>query len=245
MENGNSTKTLETFCVLICAFNEEEQIGNVVRSALDQHPNEVIVVDDGSSDATAQIAEECGAVVLKNGTNQGKGASLNRGFKRVHEKQFDAVIVIDGDGQHDPAEISRFLDAYRRTGIPVLIGNRMSDIQDMPLVRRYTNRFMAWVLNRLVKIYVADPPCGYRFYRSDVLPFILSAETRFAFEFDVLVHAAVRRIRIDSVRISTIYNRKRRSHVAPIQDAWLLFGVVKHHFFAARKEAEAALKVSR
>lgn len=237
MENGGGTKTDDTFCVLICAFNEAERIGSVIRSALEQHPNEVIVVDDGSSDSTAEIAEECGAVVLKNETNRGKGASLNRGFERVQEKHFDAVIVIDGDGQHNPEEIPRFLDAYQRTGIPILIGNRMADVRGMPLIRRYTNRFMAWVLNRLVKIYVADPPCGYRFYRSDVLPFILSSETRFAFEFDVLVHAALRRIRIDSVRISTIYNRKRRSHVAPVRDAWLLFGVVKHHFFAVRKEA--------
>lgn len=242
MGNGSSTKAVDRFCVLICAFNEAERIGAVIRAAQEQQPSEVIVIDDGSSDSTAEIAELCGAVVLKNGINLGKGASLNRGFERVREKNFDAVIVIDGDGQHDPFEIPHFLDAYQRTGIPILIGNRMSDVRGMPLIRRYTNRFMAWVLNRLVKIYVADPPCGYRFYRSDVLPFILSAEARFAYEFDVLVHAALRSIRIDSVRISTIYNRKQRSHVAPIRDAWLLFGVVKHHFFAARRAHEPPVK---
>lgn len=236
MENTNSTKTIETFCVLICALNEAEGIGDVIRAALKQNPVEVVVVDDGSSDATGEVAEKAGARVLRNPENYGKGASLSRGFEYVRKQGYGAVIVVDGDGQHDPAEIPRFLDAYGRTGIPILIGSRMSDVDGMPLIRRYTNRFMAWVLNRLVKIYVADPPCGYRFYRSDVLPIIGSKESRFAFEFDVLIHAALRRIRIDSVRISTIYNRKRRSNIAPLRDTWLLFKVVKHHFFARRAD---------
>lgn len=243
MENSTSSKTIDTFCVLICAFNEADHINEVVRSALKQNPDKVIVVDDGSTDGTADRAEKAGAYVVRNSENMGKGASLNRGFDLIAQHPCDAVIVIDGDGQHDPSEIPRFLDAYRRTGIPVLIGNRMADVQGMPFVRRYTNRFMAWVLNRLVKIYVADPPCGYRFYRADVLPFIRSRESRFAFEFDVLVHAALRRIRIDSVRVSTIYNRKRRSHVAPVRDAWLLFQVVRYHFFASRRHENENAKL--
>lgn len=230
MGNGNHTKKIETFCVLICALNEAEYIERVVRTTLEQRPCKVVVIDDGSTDETAELAEKAGAYVLRNPENMGKGASLHRGFELVRERNCDAVVVLDGDGQHDPREIERFLDAYERTRIPILVGNRMADTSGMPFIRRWTNRSMAWVLNRLVKIYVADPPCGYRFYRTDVLPFIMSDEKRFAFEFDVLIHAALRHIRIDSVRISTIYNRKRRSHVAPLRDAWLLFRVVKHHF---------------
>jgi len=204
--------------------------------ALEQMPCQVVVVDDGSSDNTAELAEQAGAYVLRNPENLGKGASLQRGFKLVRERNCDAVIVIDGDGQHDPREISRFLDAHERTHIPILIGNRMADTTDMPFMRKWTNRFMCRMLNRLTKLYVADPPCGFRFYRTDILPYIMSDEKRFAFEFDVLIHAALRHIRIDSVRVSTIYNSGQRSHVAPLRDTWMLFGVVRHHFFTARHE---------
>ncbi len=232
----NSTKKVDTFCVLICAFNEAGHIEQVVKAALAQGPLKVVVVDDGSVDDTALIAQKAGALVLRNDQNRGKGASLTLGFQETKTLGCDAVIVLDGDGQHDPEEIPHFIDAYNRTGIPMLIGNRMSNTRGMPLIRQWTNRFMAWVLNRLVKIYVADPPCGYRFYRADIIPFILSSEARFAFEFDVLVHAALRHIRIDSVRISTLYNRGRRSHVAPIRDAWLLFKVVLYHGFENRHD---------
>jgi len=227
----NDTKKVEAFCVLVCAHNEARHIEAVVRTALEQTPCRVVVVDDGSTDATAELAERAGAYVLRNPKNLGKGAALRRGFELVCERNCDAVIVVDGDGQHDPCEIKRFLDAYKRTHIPILIGNRMANTQGMPFVRKWTNRFMCRVLNRLTKIYVADPPCGFRFYRTDVLPFIMSQESRFAFEFDILIHAALRHIRVDSVCISTIYHKgQRRSHVAPFRDAWLLFRTVAEHF---------------
>lgn len=237
MENGKP-KGIKNFCVLVCAFNEAEHIERVVRESLAQGPAKVIVVDDGSTDGTAALAEKAGAWVLRNPENLGKGASLRHGFELVRQRNFDAVVVVDGDGQHDPREIVRFLEAYERTHIPILIGNRMSDTTGMPFTRRWTNRAMAWGLNRLVKIYIADPPCGYRFYRTDMLPFIMSDETRFAFEFDILLHAALRRIRIDSVRISTIYNRNRRSHVAPLRDAWLLARTILHHFPLSQHEQQ-------
>ncbi|MEN7972776.1 MAG: glycosyltransferase family 2 protein [Verrucomicrobiota bacterium] len=232
MENGNNhAKKVEKFCVLICAYNEAEHIESVVRAALDQKPCRVVVIDDGSSDGTAELAEQAGAHVLRNSENLGKGASLQRGFELVREHCCDAVVVVDGDGQHDPREIGRFLDAYKRTHIPILVGNRMANPEGMPFLRKWTNRIMCRILNRLTRIYVPDPPCGFRFYRTDILPFIMSSESRFAFEFDILIHAALRHIRVDSVRISTIYHKGgRRSHVSPFRDAWLLFRAVAEHY---------------
>ena len=229
-------RKVETFCVLVCAHNEAEHIEAVVRTAQEQNPCQIVVVDDGSTDNTAELAGKAGAYVLRNPENLGKGASLQRGFKLVRDRNCDAMIVLDADGQHDPREIPRFLDAYERTRIPILVGNRMADTAGMPFLRKWTNRLMCRMLNRLVKLYVADPSCGFRFYRTDILPFIMSDEKRFAFDFDILIHAALRHIRVDSVRISTIYHSgKRRRHVAPLRDAWLLLRSIQEHFPATKK----------
>jgi glycosyltransferase involved in cell wall biosynthesis len=235
-ESPINKKSTDSFCVLICAYNEARHIEEVVRLALEQNPCRVIVVDDGSTDETAELAEKAGAMVLKNPKNLGKGASIQRGFQLLRDTPCGAVIVVDGDGQHDPREIPRFLDAYRRTKIPLLAGNRMADTAGMPFLRRQTNRLMSWMLNRLTKIYVADPPCGFRFYRTDILPFIMSDEKRFAFEFDILLHAALRHIRIDSVRVSTIYHPGEKSHVSPFRDAWLLIQSILEHFPLIKKK---------
>lgn len=225
---------IKQYGVLICAYNEAGTIGSLVRSVIELGASELIVVDDGSSDHTAALAQQAGATVLRNRRNLGKGSSLKRGFKAMLDRKMDAVVVVDGDGQHDPQEIPFFLDAYERTGIPILIGNRMANTRGMPILRRWTNRFFAFTLNRLMKIYVADPPCGFRFYRSDILPFIMSSEQRFAFEFDVLLRAASRKIRIDSVQISTIYGKHQQSHVEPFRDTWLLGGVIRNHLNRTR-----------
>ena len=215
--------------ILICAYNEEAQIDFLIRKILPQNPSEIVVIDDGSSDNTAVLAQQAGATVLRNRKNLGKGSSLKRGFKYFINKKVEAVIVLDADGQHDPNEIQNFIDTHERTGIPILIGNRMADTKGMPSVRKLTNTFMSFVLNRLTKIYIPDPPCGFRFYTIDVLPFITSREQRFAFEFDVLIMAAKRKIRIDSVKISTIYKNKQFSHIAPLRDSWLFTKVVWRH----------------
>ena len=217
--------------ILICAYNEEAQIDFLIRKILPHNPSEIVVIDDGSSDNTAVLAQQAGATVLRNRKNLGKGSSLKRGFKYFINKKVKSVIVLDADGQHDPNEIQNFIDTYERTGIPILIGNRMADTKGMPSIRKFTNTFMSFVLNRLTKIYIPDPPCGFRFYTIDVLPFITSREQRFAFEFDVLIMAAKRKIRIDSVKISTIYKNKQVSHIAPFRDSWLFTKVVWRYLF--------------
>ena len=148
MESGINTKEIENFGVLICAFNEAKHIEQVIRTTWEQKPDHVVVVDDSSSDETVMLAERAGAKVLQNSENLGKGECLRRGFKYLSELGCDAVIVLAGDGRHDPREIGRFLDAYKRTQTPVLVGNRMAAIEGMPLIRRGINHVMSWILNR-------------------------------------------------------------------------------------------------
>jgi len=203
-------------CVVIPAFGEEQKIGNVVR-AVKKHGLDVVVVDDGSQDRTADVAEEAGAKVIRLGVNHGKGVALNKAFDYARENSYDALITMDADGQHDPDEVPKFIEAYIRTGIPVLVGNRMAEPESMPRIRRWTNQFMSWLLSRAMGQYVPDTQCGFRLYRCDMIPFVSAESERFAAESEILLHIASRRIRIGSVRISTIYGDEN-SKINPLSD---------------------------
>ena len=209
-------KEVARVAVLMPAFCEEQTVGDVVSRARNYLPD-VIVVDDASTDETAARAEAAGATVIRRKVNGGKGAALTEGFKYVLAQGFDAVITLDADGFHDPAEITNFFEAYYRTHLPVLIGNRMADIKRIPLVRRWTIRTMSFWLDRLLGVYVPDPPCGFRFYRCDVLPFILEEKSSLPSEFETLLNIASRRIRVGSVRI-TKPPKRHKSLIAPFRD---------------------------
>ena len=203
-------------CVVVPAYNEEARIGEVVRS-IRAHVPDVIVVDDGSRDGTARAAEAAGATVVRHAVNRGKGVALNTGFEQARQRGCDYVITMDGDGQHDSADLPKFVEAYVRTAIPVLVGNRMADPRAMPLVRRLTNRFMSWLLSREMGQYVPDTQCGYRLYRCAVIPFVSTQSTRFAAESEILLHVTERGIRVDSVPVATIY-RDEKSKINPFKD---------------------------
>jgi glycosyltransferase involved in cell wall biosynthesis len=214
-------------CAIVPAYREAARIGGVVAGVL-RHVRDVIVVDDGSGDETAAAAGKAGALVVQHPRNMGKGAALNTGFETARGRGFDVMITLDADGQHGPDEIPRFIEAYVRTGIPVLIGNRMWDTARMPLVRRLTNRFMSWLLSREMGQYVADTQCGFRLYRGDVIPFVSAESQRFAAESEILLHIAARGIRMDSVPISTIY-RDEKSKINPLRDALRFFDMLARY----------------
>lgn len=212
------------FCVTIPAFHEESKIGAVVRAVREQGLD-VVVIDDGSGDRTAAEAEAAGAKVVVHPQNMGKGVALNTGFTYARENGYNAVITMDADGQHAPAEAAKFIEAYVRTGIPVLIGNRMADAENMPRIRLWTNRFMSWMLSRVMDQYVPDTQCGYRLYRCDVLPFVSARSERFAAESEMLLHIAGRGIKIGSVRVSTIY-ADEKSKVNPLTDTFRFISMI-------------------
>lgn len=215
-------------CVVIPAYREQRMIRDVVQRVR-QYVQTVIVVDDGSPDRTAEEAGAAGAVVLRHPTNMGKGVALNTGFNYARQNQFDYLITLDADGQHDPADIPRFIDAYERTGIPVLIGNRMGALSNMPQVRKWTNRYMSWLLSRAMGQYVPDTQCGFRLFRCDVLPFIEAQSTRFAAESEILLHIASRGIRMDAVPIAVIYNQEI-SKINPVRDTFRFFLMLSRYY---------------
>ncbi|MDD5657076.1 MAG: glycosyltransferase family 2 protein [Elusimicrobia bacterium] len=213
---------MKTACV-IPAFNEEASVGAVASGCLAQGLP-VYVVDDGSRDATAERARAAGARVIPFPANRGKGACLAAGARRAADEGFEAVIFLDADGQHDPAEIPRFL-AAAEGGAAVVVGCRSFGAA-MPLARRLTNRFQARLLSALAGAPLADTQCGFRLVRLDLWPRIEPASGRFAAESEMLVAAARAGAAIAEVPIQTIYLPGRKSRINPALDTLRFFALI-------------------
>lgn len=214
-------------CVIIPAYQAAATIGSLV-AEVREYISDVVVVDDGSRDATAQHAQQAGAVLLRHGTNMGKGAALQTGFEWALRAGKRLAITMDADGQHRPADIPKFLSAYRRTGIPVLLGNRTAHRENMPFSRRSSNAVMSWLLNRMMHRYVPDTQCGFRLFRGDVLPFLNADSQRFAAESEVLLHLADRGFRMDSVRVN-VQEAAQRSTIRPLRDTLQFLGMLRRY----------------
>ena len=212
-------------CVLIPAYLEERRIRGVVQSVL-QYIQPVIVIDDGSPDRTSAEASSAGAVVIKHQKNMGKGAALNTGFAYAGKQNFDFVITMDADGQHFPGDIPRFIEAFKRTGTPALVGNRMDATKEMPLVRKLTNMFMSWYLSKQMGQHVPDTQSGFRLYAAQALPFLATESDRYAAESETLLRLAVKKIKIDSVPITVIYSDEK-SKIRPVSDTIRFFAMMR------------------
>ena len=197
---------------MVPAFNEAGRIGAVVRGALVHLP--VLVVDDGSTDATAAESEDAGADFVVQRPNQGKGAALRAGFRWALERGFDAVVTLDGDGQHDPGSIPAFLAARTVAGDALVIGCR--DFRRMPLVRRAANslggRAFSWAVGRDIP----DNQSGYRLIdRRLMVALLASRETGFAFEVEMITTCIRGGWPMAWVPIHTIYGDEP-SHIRPL-----------------------------
>lgn len=217
----------EKICIIIPAFKEAAHIGAVV-CAVRVQALDVVVVDDGSPDATAAEAEAAGAHVLRHPINRGKGAALETAFQFVRECGYTAVVTMDGDGQHDPADVPALLTAYQQTGAAVVVGNRMTTNAKMPRIRRWTNQVMSWLLSRSIGQRIPDTQCGFRLYRVDVLPRQPLSSTRYAAESEILLDLAARGVHIASVPVRTIY-RDEQSKINPVVDTLRFFGMMLRH----------------
>ena len=208
---------------LIPGYNESERIRAVIEATRAFLP--VLVVDDGSTDDTAAIAEKEGATVLKQVPNQGKGAALKRGFRWAMENGYDAVLMLDADGQHDPSEIPRFLHAHAAHNSDLIIGFRNFD--EMPFKRRIANTVgrasISWAMGQKI----LDNQSGYRLVSRRLMQATLeSDEAGFEFEVDMVVLCVKRGMRLDWVPIRTIYAGEK-SHIKPWSHIKNFFRVVR------------------
>jgi len=195
---------METVLALIPGYQEGPRIRAVVERAREHLP--VVVVDDGSTDDTAAQAEAAGATVLRQVPNAGKGAALRAGFRHALERGAAAVVTLDADGQHDPAEIPAFLAAFEagRPAPELIVGCR--DFADMPPLRRLSNTLGTWVFSAAVGRRVADNQSGYRLIGPRLMTALLdSTESGFEFEVEMIARCIAMGLPMTEVPIRTIY----------------------------------------
>jgi glycosyltransferase involved in cell wall biosynthesis len=218
-----------TVTVVIPAYNEAVTIADIVRRARPQ-VERVMVVDDGSGDGTAAEAEGAGATVLRQPGNQGKGAALWRGMQAAAARGAEAVITLDGDGQHRPEDIPKLLEAHQRWPGRLVIAARLERRERAPPLRRFANRMADFWVSWAAGWPIRDTQSGFRLYPAG---FLRRADgprpgrRGFVFESELLIQAAHRGCYPATVAIETIYPPQGRpSHYRPWRDTLRITAMV-------------------
>jgi glycosyltransferase involved in cell wall biosynthesis len=201
---------------VIPARDAEGTIGAVVRGLLENIPElSVLVVDDGSVDATSARAREAGADVIRHEANAGKGAALQTGFDEASRRGIERVLTLDADGQHDPAFAAKLLRAL--DGSDIVIGSRDGNRSGMPWLRRATNSVMTSIVSGLAGKRIEDTQSGYRGIRTEVLAAVRPRSSRFDYESEFLIEAGRKGFRMGATPVPTLYNAPG-SHIHPVRD---------------------------
>lgn len=206
------------FAVIIPALNAERTLPRVVVDARVQL-EPVLVIDDGSTDATGAVAAAVGATVIRHPVNRGKGGALKTGFHWALENGFDGVITLDADGQHLASEIPKFLRERERGGADLIIGGRSHLFGGMLPRRRMANRFSAACIAFASGVKITDSQSGFRFYSANLLRNLKLRTDGFDMESEVIVRAGRRKFGIVTIPIELGFvDGIATSHYKPLKD---------------------------
>ncbi len=189
----------------IPAYNEEKYIGTVVLKTR-QYVDDVIVVDDGRTDQTGNVARLAGAIVIQHKRNKGKGASIQTILAEVKKRNPDILVLLDADSQHNPDEIPNLIkaifDGYDRS-----IGSRVQQSSNIPRYRRVGQRVLSYFSRILSREKVADSECGLRAFSSKAIAELKLTQNGMAISAETIAAAAERGLKITEVPISAIYTK--------------------------------------
>jgi glycosyltransferase involved in cell wall biosynthesis len=206
-----------TCTAVIPCFNEGANIATLV-VALRQHLPLVMVVDDDSTDDTATLAKDVGAVVVRHTRNLGKGAALQTGLSQALKRGFEWAITLDGDGQHAPDDLPAFLRCAEQTGALLVVGNRMHNAHAIPWLRRQVNRWMSRQLSQRAGSPLPDTQCGFRLIHLQTWASLSLNTEHFEIESEMLMSFLAAEHRVAFVPIRVI-GRGRNSHIHPVADS--------------------------
>jgi glycosyltransferase involved in cell wall biosynthesis len=220
---------------LVPAYQAAAQLGEVLlRLKALPEPLETLVVDDGSRDATAEVARQFGARVISFAGNRGKGFALLAGFEALRD--FEAVVTLDADGQHPPECLPAFI-AAAEAGADLVLGAR-AITSEMPPLRRFANRFSSAWCSAIARQQISDSQCGYRLYRREVLLRTPVRASRYEVETEMAVRAARLGFRLAEVTIPTVYGDET-SHLSPTRDVPRIVGMMLRLTFEPGAHARA------
>ncbi|MDP2938845.1 MAG: glycosyltransferase family 2 protein [Candidatus Omnitrophota bacterium] len=208
-------------CIIIPTFNEEANITNLLKE-LKLNDCDILVIDDGSEDLTAMLAKNEGAFVISHANKEGKGKSIRDGFDFALKNNYDAVITMDGDGQHSPDDIFKFINCARNFESDIIVGNRMINPKGMPIIRYATNKIMSKIISAFCHQDIPDSQCGFRFITCRVLKDVFLDCSQFEIESEVLIKASKNAYKILSLPVQTIYQTKK-SNINPLWDTMRFF----------------------
>ena len=200
---------------LIPALNEGATIGEVVERIL-PHVDQAVVVDDGSTDCTAQAARTAGAEVIVHPRNAGKGQAVRSGLQRILAADYTHVLMLDGDLQHLPEEAPRLLQAARATGADLVVGERQFRRDEMPASRYHANRIGSRALSGFMGVPLGDTQCGYRVFTTAMVRRMKLRATGYDIETEMLVKLGRLGGRIEHVPVTAVYGV--RSKLRPVRD---------------------------
>jgi len=211
---------------VIPAYNEERFIGSVVLRAR-RYVDTVIVVDDGSTDATGEIAEAAGAIVVRHNTNQGKGVALNTGFQKARDLDPDAVVILDGDGQHFPTEIAAVLQPVLHGEADITVGSRyLRGTNRTPWHRVWGHWVMTYLTNLSSGVHLTDSQSGFRAFSSQAVKTIVFSSRGFSVESEMQFLAREHHLRMVEVPVTICYQDRPKRPVV-VHGLMVLNGVLR------------------
>jgi glycosyltransferase involved in cell wall biosynthesis len=217
--------------IIIPSYNAATTIRRVIEG-VSGYGLAIVVVDDGSTDATAQVAGNAGAQVLRHRLNRGKGMALRTGFWFILHQGYKAAITMDADGQHDPTSIPSFIRAYEQGRGEIVIGSRAREFKAMSHLRRFWNRLGARAVSGLINASLTDTQSGFRLITREVLQGLPLRATGYEGELELLLKACKRGHTVVEIPVTTCYiDGRPSSHFRPVRDTWFICRTFLQEFF--------------
>lgn len=207
-------------CIVIPAYNAGKTISAVAREVLETGCP-LIVIDDGSTDATADRLRGMAVELIRHPRNLGKGAALRSGFARALELGCSGVVTIDSDGQHDPTAIPRLVTTAEESGTDILIASRAVQFDQMAGLRSVWNRFGVWCMRKRTGFEITDSQSGFRYYSARLLENVTLTSGGYELEMEILMKAWRGGFAIGSLPVAArVADGRSTSHFRPVRDTW-------------------------